>query len=106
MHAMVRRYLVSERELDEVAHRVDTEFAEMISREPGFVDYQVIDCGDGTICSMTIFDTEEGARRSNQLAGEWVEESLADLRLERTEAFGGDVMVSRAANAVLEPAHH
>jgi hypothetical protein len=55
---------------------------------------------------MTIFDTEEGARRSNQLAGEWVEESLADLRLERTEAFGGDVMVSRAANAVLEPAHH
>jgi hypothetical protein len=106
VHAMVRRYLVSERELDEVAHRVDTEFAEMISREPGFVDYQVIDCGDGTICSMTIFDTEEGARRSNQLAGEWVEESLADLRLERTEAFGGDVMVSRAANAVLEPAHH
>jgi hypothetical protein len=106
VHAMVRRYRVSDRELDEVAHRVDTEFAEMISREPGFVDYQVIDCGDGTICSMTIFETEEGARRSNQLAGEWVEESLTDLRLERTEAYGGNVMVSRAANAVLEPAHH
>jgi hypothetical protein len=106
VHAMVRRYVVSDREIDEVAHRVDTEFAEMISQEPGFVDYQVIDCGDGTICSMTIFDTEDGARRSNQLAGEWVEESLADLRLERTQAFGGEVMVSRAANAVLEPAHH
>ena len=106
MHAMVRRYLVSERDIDEVARRVDTEFAEMISREPGFVDYQVIDCGDGTICSMTIFDTEEGARRSNELAGEWVEESLVDLRLERTQAFGGEVMVSRAADAVLEPAHH
>lgn len=106
MHAMVRRYLVSDREIDEVAHRVDTEFAETISREPGFVDYQLIDCGDGTICSITIFDTEEGARRSNQLAGEWVEESLADLRLERTQAYGGAVMVSRAADAVLEPAHH
>lgn len=106
MHAMVRRYLVNDREIDEVAHRVDTEFAETISHEPGFVDYQVIDCGDGTICSITIFDTEEGARRSNQLAAEWVEEGLADLRLERTEAFGGEVMVSRAANAVLEPAHH
>jgi hypothetical protein len=106
VHAMVRRYLVSEREIDEVAHRVDTEFAEIISREPGFVDYQMIDCGDGTICSMTIFDTEEGALRSNQLAGKWVEESLVDLRLERTQAFGGEVMVSRAADAVLEPAHH
>jgi hypothetical protein len=106
VHAMVRRYSVNEREIDEVAHRVDTEFAETISREPGFVDYQLIDCGDGTICSITIFDTEEGARRSNQLAGEWVEESLADVRLERTAAFGGAVMVSRAASAVLEPAHH
>ena len=51
MHAMVRRYHVGERDIDEVAHRVDTEFAEMISQEPGFVDYQVIDCGDRTICS-------------------------------------------------------
>ena len=106
MHAMIRRYLVSERDIDDVAHRIDTQFAETISREPGFVDYQVIDCGDGTICSMTIFATEEGARRSNELAREWVEESLVDVRLERTQAFGGAVMVSRAADAVLEPAHH
>ena len=55
---------------------------------------------------MTIFDTEDGARRSNELAGRWVEEGLVDLRLERTQAFGGEVMVSRAADAVLEPAHH
>ena len=106
MHAMVRRYTVKEREIDEVAHRVDTEFAETISGEPGFIDYQLIDCGDGTICSITIFDTEEQAHRSNRLAGEWVEESLADVRLERTAAFGGEVLVSRAASAVLEPAHH
>jgi hypothetical protein len=106
VHAMVRRYLVDDREIDEVAHRVDTEFAETISREPGFVDYQVINCGDGSICSITIFDTEEGARRSNQMAAEWVEESLTDVRLERTAAFGGEVMVSRAEKAVLEPAHH
>jgi hypothetical protein len=66
----------------------------------------VVDCGNGTICSITMFDSEEGARRSNQMAAAWVEESLADLRLERTDAFGGEVLVSRAADAVLEPAHH
>ena len=106
MHAMVRRYRVDPDVIDDLAHRVDTEFAETISAEPGFVDYQVVDCGDGTILSITMFDSEDGARRSNQMAAEWVEESLADLRLERTEAFGGEVLVSRAADAVLEPAHH
>ncbi|HEY3186652.1 MAG TPA: hypothetical protein VGJ70_04210 [Solirubrobacteraceae bacterium] len=105
MHAMIRRYNVAADEIDDLAHRVDTEFAETISAESGFVDYQLIDCGNGTVVSITMFDTEDGARRSNQMAAEWVEESLADLRLERTDAFGGEVMVSRAANAMLEPAH-
>jgi hypothetical protein len=103
---MIRRYRVDRGKVDEVAHRVDVDFADTLTREPGFVDYQVIDCGDGTIISVTMFETEEGARRSTQLAGEWVEDSLADIRLERTEAFGGEVLVSRAESAVLEPAHH
>jgi hypothetical protein len=106
VYAMIRRYTADRDAVDEIAHRVDTEFAETISAEPGFVDYQVVDCGNGTICSITMFDSEEGARRSNQMAAAWVEESLADLRLERTDAFGGEVLVSRAADAVLEPAHH
>jgi hypothetical protein len=106
VYAMIRRYTADRDVIDEIAHRVDTEFAETISAEPGFVDYQVVDCGNGTLCSITMFDSEDGARRSNQLAAQWVEESLSDLRLERTEAFGGEVLVSRAANAVLEPAHH
>jgi hypothetical protein len=106
VYAMIRRYSADADAIDEIAHRVDMEFAETISAEPGFVDYQVVDCGNGTICSITMFDSEEGARRSNQMAAQWVEESLADLRLERTDAFGGEVLVSRAADAVLEPAHH
>jgi hypothetical protein len=106
MHAMVRRYKVDREDIDEVAHRVDEQFVEQLSGEAGFCDYQVVDCGDGTICSITIFADEEGAQRSNQLAAKWVEEALGDLRLERTDAFGGEVLVSRAADAVLEPAHH
>jgi quinol monooxygenase YgiN len=106
MYAMVRRYRTDPEDVDEVAHRVDTEFAEVVSREPGFCDYQVVDCGDGTTVSISIFADEEAARRSNQLAAEWVGQSLADIRFERVDAFGGEVLVSRAADAVLEPAHH
>jgi hypothetical protein len=106
MYAMVRRYRADLEDVDEIAHRVDQQFAETLSDEPGFCDYQVIDCGDGTIVSITMFEDEDGARRSNQMAAEWVGESLGDLRLERTDAFGGEVLVSRAADAVLQPAHH
>jgi Antibiotic biosynthesis monooxygenase len=106
VHAMIRRYSVDPDQVDDLAHRVDTEFAEMISAEPGFCDYQLIDCGNGTVITITMFDSEEGARHSNQMAAEWVEDSLSDMRIERTDASGGEVMVSRAANAVLEPAHH
>ena len=106
MYAMVRRYRTAREDVDDVAHRVDTEFADAVGREPGFCDYQVVDCGDGTIVSITIFADEEGARRSNQMAAEWVGESLADIRIERIDASGGEVLVSRAANAMLEPAHH
>ena len=106
MYAMVRRYRIDREDVDDVAHRVDTEFADAVGEEPGFCDYQVIDCGDGTVVSITIFGDEEGAQRSNQMAAEWVGQSLADMRIERIDAFGGEVLVSRAANAVLEPAHH
>src|SRR5215210_2159548 len=101
MYAMIRRYRTDPEDVDEVAHRVDTEFAEVVSRESGFCDYQVVDCGDGTIVSITIFADEAGARRSNQMAAEWGGESLADIRIERVDAFGGEVLVSRAANAML-----
>ena len=40
------------------------------------------------------------------MAAEWVRELLADFQLERLEVFGVEVMVSRAAEKVLEPAHH
>jgi hypothetical protein len=106
MYAMVRRYRADQDDVDEIAHRVDQEFAETLSAETGFCDYQLVDCGDGTVVSITMFEDEDGARRSNQLAAEWVGESLGDLRLERTDALGGEVLVSRAADAVLQPAHH
>jgi hypothetical protein len=40
------------------------------------------------------------------MAAEFVREHLEAFQIERLEVFGGEVMVSRAAEKVLEPAHH
>jgi hypothetical protein len=92
--------------IDDAMHLADTEFADRLAEEPGFVDYQVVATGDDTIMSMTIFDDEEQCLASNDMAAEFVREHLGAFQIERLEAFGGEVMVSRAAEKVLQPAHH
>jgi hypothetical protein len=106
MYASIRRYRMGAGSMDDVMHLADTEFADRLAEEPGFVDYQVVAAGDDTIMSMTIFEDEEQCLASNDMAAEFVREHLGPFQIERTEIFGGEVMVSRAAEKVLEPAHH
>jgi hypothetical protein len=45
--------------------------------------YQVARTGDRTVASITVFHERDQAERSNELAAEWVAESLADFDVER-----------------------
>jgi antibiotic biosynthesis monooxygenase len=106
MYASVRRYRAAPDRVDELMHRVDEGFAELINREPGFCSYQAIDAGDGTLFTITCFRDEADATRSADMAADWVKENLSDMDIERTDAATGEIQVSRAQSEVLEPAHH
>jgi hypothetical protein len=106
MYASFRRYRMGAGSMDDAMHLADTEFADRLAEESGFVDYQVVATGDDMIVSMTIFDSEEQCLVSNDLAADFVREHLEPFQVESLEVFGGEVMVSRAAEKVLEPAHH
>ena len=106
MYASIRRYRMGAGSMDDAMHLADTEFADRLAEEPGFVDYQVVATGDNTIMSMTIFEDEAQCTASNDMAAEFVREHLRPFEVERLDVFGGEVMVSRAAEKVLEPAHH
>jgi hypothetical protein len=58
------------------------------------------------VAAITVFHERDQAERSNELAAEWVAESLAEFDVERMGVIGGEVMVSRAMADLLEPAHH
>ena len=50
MFASIRRYRLQDPSgLDELTRRVDDDFAEAISGQPGFVSYEFVDCGDGEV---------------------------------------------------------
>lgn len=105
MYASMRTYRVSG-SIDDLMHRIDRDFAESLSQEPGFIAYQAMDMGSGRICTLSVFRTREQADLSNELAAAWVAEELSDFEIERMGVMGGEVMVSRAQADMLEPAHH
>jgi hypothetical protein len=106
MYASFRRYRMGAGSMDDAMHLADTEFADRLAEEPGFVDYQAVAVGDDMIMSMTIFEDEEQCLASNDMAAEFVREHLEPFQIERLEVFAGEVMISRAAEKVLVPAHH
>ena len=105
MFASIRRHRLQRGSMDDLARRVDDGFAEEISRQPGFVAYEFIDCGDGEIMTLSIFRDAEQAEASRELAQRWAEENVRDLEFTRRDAMRGEILVSRAAEHMLEPAH-
>jgi hypothetical protein len=91
--------------MDELARLVDRSFADQISAQPGFVSYELIDCGDGEVTTISIFREAHEAETSRELAQRWTEENLEDFELARKEALRGEILVSRASQEMLEPAH-
>jgi hypothetical protein len=102
----IRTYRVPSGAIHELMHRVDRDLADAFAREPGFMGYEVAQTGENTVAAITTFRTAEQAEASNELAAEWVAEELADFDVQRLGVINGEVMVSRAASEMLEPAHH
>jgi hypothetical protein len=105
MFTTIRQYRCDPAQIAQIAHRADEAFADRLADEEGFVAYEMIDAGDGTLFTVTVFSSREGAARSNELAAEFVRTSLGDFQLERLSAHTGELMVNRARDDVLELVH-
>ena len=105
MYASLRTYRIGSGSVDAVLRRVDRDFAEALSREPGFVAYHAIDTGHDMVMTISLFHDREQAEATNELAAKWVGEELSDFNVTRVGTIGGEAMVSRAAAEILEPAH-
>jgi hypothetical protein len=103
--ASIRRYRLRRGSMDDLARRVDEEFAEQICTQPGFVSYELMDCGDGEIMTVSVFGDAERTDASRELARRWTEQSLGDFEFDTLDAMGGRVFVSRAARDMLEAGH-
>jgi hypothetical protein len=68
----------------------------MFSREPGFVDYGLVDIGNDKVVSISIWQTREEAQKSANMAATWVKENLAD-RVRLVTSHVGDLALFHGA---------
>lgn len=93
MYVSIRRYSVDPSDVPEIAKRVRREFLPLLRQIPGFISYQVLDSSDGTLASISIFQTEAAARQSDENAKTWVQENLAGLFSGIPDVIAGELVV-------------
>jgi hypothetical protein len=105
MYANIRRYRLREGSMEELMRRVDEGFANEIVGQPGFCSYEALDCGDGEVTTISIFGESDQADASRELAQIWTAENLTEFEFHRVEVLHGEILVSRAVEEMLAPAH-
>jgi hypothetical protein len=107
MFASVRRYRLESGSIDDLLHLVDTDFAETVQDMDGFMEYQVLECGNGEIITITTFKDRRSAEASMEMAADWVRDTLSrKFDLTRMEGFVGEIAISRACEDVTVPARY
>jgi hypothetical protein len=73
MHAIIRRYEgVDATRTSEVASKVNETLVPQLLELPGFSGYYLIEAGNGSLSSLSLFETPEQADESAKLVSNWI----------------------------------
>jgi hypothetical protein len=102
MHAVIRRYEgVDESRLDELTESLRDRFLPRVRELPGLEAYYFLNAGTGTIATIGIFESLDGAEQSTQLAREFIrDEGLSDLIPNPPQITSGDVLGQTSRSAM------
>lgn len=96
MYAAVRRYEGIANDA-EAGRLVGETFVPLLQHVPGFIAYYWIDAGDGVMASMSLFENQEGADKSVELAHAWIVENAPNLFPNPPRVTEGEVVASATA---------
>ena len=68
-------------------------------KEPGFVNFGLVDAGNNKVISISIWETREAAQKSANLAASWVMQNIAD-RVRLVTTYIGDLALFRGLPVV------
>ena len=68
----------------------------LFHKEPGFVDFGLVDTGQNRVIAISIWETRDEAQKSTTVAATWVRENIAD-RVRLVTSYVGDLALFRGA---------
>ena len=80
----------------ELVGLADKDILPIFAREPGFVDYGLIDAGQNKVVSISIWETREQAQKATTVAQTWVQANMAD-RIRLVTNVVGDLALFHGA---------
>lgn len=98
MYLTVRKYEIKPGVgIEEIVQRVQEGFIPIVSQVPGFAAYHIVDTGNETVASVTLFQTQAGADDATQQSSAWVSENLLSLLRLPAEITKGEVILSKTS---------
>jgi len=97
MYASIRRYDVKPGAMAEITRQVNEGFVSIISKAPGFLAYYLVDAGNDTGATVSVFQNQAGAEESNRMAAAWVRQHIASLVAGPPEITAGEVVAHKTA---------
>lgn len=77
MYSSIRRYTTSPESASEIVKLIrQGNIEQRIGTLPGFVAYYIIDCGEGVLLTINVFEDRADAVTSNEIAAQWVKEHV------------------------------
>ena len=83
-------YKVTNGTFPEIVGMAERGILPIFTREPGFVDYGLVDAGPHKVVSISIWETHEQAQKATTVAETWVKANMAD-RLNLETNYVGDL---------------
>ncbi len=94
MYVTVHNYTIGRGTQVDLAREAQA-FVGEVASIPGFRAYYMVDSGDSTIASVSVFDTQDGIEECDRRTAKLVEERLSGYRLSSVEINEGQVLASQ-----------
>ncbi|MFL5815086.1 MAG: hypothetical protein ACJ763_16035 [Bdellovibrionia bacterium] len=98
MYVVVRKYrplkgVDMEQEKDVIRKHVTDDFVPQVEKLSGFINYTLAFLTDGTVMSVSIFNSEASIGESIRLASLWINQNLPKIFEKNPEIFCGEIAV-------------
>lgn len=96
MYAVIERYAVNPENAEEAVRRINAVLAGSLTHQVGFVEFDVVRAGEGSVMTICMFETRDQAKRVEQLEHAFERVVLGDLDLAHVWQAEGEVTMHRA----------